>query len=370
MRIAQLNPTYWPEVMRGTERLVHDLGSRLAADGHEVSVLTTHRGPRVVAVEDGLRIVRRRRPPELSPLRWYEYHVASVPGAVRELLTGGFDLAHVHFPSDAWAAALARRMGGPAYVFTLHGIPTREYLVARRYRLEMLERAVAAASACTVGSEAAARPFRDYLLREPLVIHPGIAGAQFALERPREPEPTLICAASLGDPRKRAGLLFEAFERLRRSRPKLRLRAFESRDPVMSRAIQAPPAGVELLPAESDPRELARLYASSWASVLPAVEEAFGLVLTESLAAGTPIVADRSGAGPEILAGDERIGRLFDRDDATDLARALDEALDLGADPETAARCRGRAALFDWSLLVPRWEELYETVARTGERSV
>ena len=97
-------------------------------------------------------------------------------------------------------------------------------------------------------------------------------------------------------------------------------------------------------------------------SVLPSVDEAFGLVLVESLAAGTPVVADRSGAGPGIV-DSEAIGRLFEPDDPVDLARAMDEALDLGLDAATAERCRARAGVYDWPRLVERWERLYERVA-------
>ncbi len=61
--------------------------------------------------------------------------------------------------------------------------------------------------------------------------------------------------------------------------------------------------------------------------MLPSVDEAFGLVLVESLAAGTPVVAARSGACPEIVT-DDAIGRLFEPDDADDLARAMGEAID------------------------------------------
>jgi glycosyltransferase involved in cell wall biosynthesis len=128
----------------------------------------------------------------------------------------------------------------------------------------------------------------------------------------------------------------------------------------MSVAVPALPPGVDLHPATSEASALAATYASSWASVLPAVEEAFGLVLAESLAAGTPIVADTSGAGPEILAGDTSIGRLFTPDDPVDLARAMAAALELGADPQTAARCRLRGTEFDWARLVPRWDRIYE----------
>jgi phosphatidyl-myo-inositol alpha-mannosyltransferase len=365
VRLAHVTPTFWPEVMRGTERLVHDLGCESTARGHEVTVLTSHRSRPRTTIEDGMRVVRRWRPPELATLRSYEYHLPNMANVFAGLRSSDFDLAHVHFPSDAWAAAFARRRGGPPFVFTLHGLPTREYLVARRYRLEMLRAVVARAHVCTVGSEAAARPFRRYLFRDPEVVHPGIRAADFDVAAERAPEPTLVCPASLGDPRKRAGLLFSAFARIRDRRPGARLLIFEGRDPVHSRA-QAPAAadGVEVLPAQSSSARLAEVYASSWATVLPAVGEAFGMVLTESLAAGTPVVADRSGAGPEIVT-DPRIGRLFASDDEEDLARAMDEALDLAAAPGTAAACRSRAADFDWARIVPEWERLYRDGVRT-----
>lgn len=362
MRIAHLIPTYWPEVARGGERFVHDLAGAQAATGADVSILTGHLGSRRVDAEDGVEVIRRRRIGELAPLRHYELHVTGIPGAVREIDRGRFDLVHAHFPADAAAAAIARRRGGPPFVFTIHGLPDRRYLVARRYRLEMFERAVAAAAVCTLGSEAAARPFRRYMRREPVVIPPGVVTADFASEAEREEPPALICAASLGDPRKRAGLLFDAFERVRRERPELRLRVFETHDPVMSTVLGPVPGGVEVLAARSDPRELAALYASSRVCVLPAVDEAFGLVLVESLAAGTPVVADDSGAGPEILAGDEQIGRIFTRDDPAALAEAIGTALALAEDGATRDRCRTRAADYDWGRLLARWHELYARV--------
>jgi glycosyltransferase involved in cell wall biosynthesis len=89
-------------------------------------------------------------------------------------------------------------------------------------------------------------------------------------------------------------------------------------------------------------------------------------VLVESLAAGTPVVAARSGAAREIVT-DDRIGRLFDADDEGDLARAIEEAIELGADAETPARCRERAADYDWSRVIGDYEALYESVTRAAE---
>lgn len=359
MRIALLHPTYWPEVRRGSERLVHDLGLTLAERGHDVTLITGHPGPTAVAEEDGMRVVRCRRLPKTRLARWYELHVEHAPNVVWQLLRGDFDLAHAFYTSDGWAAAKARRLGGPPFVFSFHGIPVREYLVGRRYRLQMLTTAIRAAAATSVLSEAAAERFRRYGLGEPEVLPGGVFCADFATAAARADVPALVCVAALRDPYKRGELLFEAFAELRRERPDAVLRVARSRD-VFGTREPALPDGAEWFDAD-DTARLARAYGSAWTSVLPSVEEAFGLVLLESLAAGTPVVATRSGGLPEIVSRDD-VGRLFALDDRDDLVRAMGEALDLGGDPATAAACREHAARWDWAGVVERYEAVYETV--------
>ncbi len=361
MRIALLHPTYWPEVLRGSERIVHDLGVELAGRGHDVTLLTSHRGRSTDSVEEGMRVIRARRPPRPPGAGVYEHHIVNAPNVARFLRAEPFDVAQAFFPVDAWVAVKLRRRGGPPVVATAHGIPTRQYLVARRYRLEMLRTVAGGAGECTVLSEAAAEPFRRYLFRDPRVLPPGVLVDRYRSTTPRSELPTIVCAASLGDPRKRGPLLAAAFRRLRARLPEARLLVLRGRDPILSRATFELPEGAEWLEPVQDPERLAPIYASAWASVLPSVEEAFGVVLTESLAAGTPVVADRSGAGPEIVT-DERVGRLFDGDDEADLARAMEEALDLGSRPQTAEACRERAADYDWARVVAGYEHVYRSV--------
>jgi glycosyltransferase involved in cell wall biosynthesis len=93
------------------------------------------------------------------------------------------------------------------------------------------------------------------------------------------------------------------------------------------------------------------------------VHEAFGLVVVESLAAGTPVAGVRSGALPELLA-DERVGALAEPGDEAGLAEAMDRALALGADPATAAVCREHAARYEEKVVLPRYEALYEEALR------
>jgi glycosyltransferase involved in cell wall biosynthesis len=358
VRIALLHPTYWPEVNRGSERLIHDLGFALARRGHEVTVLTTYPGPSSTANEDGVRVVRSRRIPQPPTLGLHEDWLGNVPTFVWRLARGDFDVAHAFHLSPAWAALRAGRFGGPPLVFSFHGMPTREHLVARRYRLEMLQEVVSKGAASCVLSEAVADPFRRYLLREPEVLPGGVMAEEFSVEEPRADPPTLICAASVGDPRKRGALMLEAFGLLRERRPEVRLEVTRTPDPHLSPySFELPPGARWIDPGSTE--ALARAYVRASASVLAARDEPFGLVLVESLAAGTPVAAARSGSCPEIV-DSPRIGALFDGEDPEGLATAMSDALDLGRKRRTAAACRRRAAEYDWSHVVERYEAVYE----------
>jgi glycosyltransferase involved in cell wall biosynthesis len=302
-------------------------------------------------------VVRSRRLPQPPTFGLHEDFLGNVHNVVGRLARGGYDVAHAFHLADAWAARWARRLGAPPFVFSFHGMPTREHLVARRYRLEMIQAVASSAAVTAVLSEAAATPFRRYLLREPRILPGGVVGDSFSVDAERAPAPTIFCAASVGDPRKQGALLVEGFRLLRKRRPDARLRVVRTRDPLLSPESIVLPEGGEWVEAEAT-ADLAREYAGAWASVLPSVDEPFGLVLVESLAAGTPVVAARSGACPEIVS-DERIGSLFEPGDAADLAAAMERALALGDEEGTAAACRERAAEFDWSRVVERYEDAY-----------
>lgn len=359
MRIALVNPTYWPEVRRGAERLVHDLAASLAREGHDVTLLTTHRARSTTTQEDGFRVVRSYRLPDRPfHARSYNYHLHVAPAVAWKLARGGYDVAHAFQPAVAWAAVEARRLGGPPVIFSLLGALTEEWVAGDRLRFRMVERTVRGAAATTVLSGSVARSFRRFIGSEPVVLPGGVIAADFAVEVRRAQAPTLVCAASLNDPRKRGALLLRAFERLRRRQPEARLLLAGKPDPILvhGRSLTLP-RGAEWIDADRT-ADLARAYASAWASVLPAVDEAFGLVLLESLAAGTPAVAARSGGGPEVIATDD-VGRLFAPDDEADLERALEEALELGRRPGTAEACRARARALDWAAVLPSYEEIY-----------
>jgi glycosyltransferase involved in cell wall biosynthesis len=354
-----MSPVFWPEVRRGSERFVRDLADGLIARGQHPRLLTSHGGllPRRT-VEDGLEVVRNPRLPSgRLERRNFEHHLGHVPFAYLSLRRGEDDIAHAVYVTDAAAALRWARHSGRPVVYSAMGIPHRAWLANRRRRLELTLAAVRGASATVVLSRAAADAFDRWLGVRPEVIPPGVDTAAFTPGGDRAPAPTIICPAALGEERKRGTLLLEAFSAVRRSRPDARL--------VLSRPAgdSSPPpgAGVEL--ADLDDRAaLAEAYRRAWVCALPSRSEAFGLVLAEALACGTPAVGSNDGGIPEVVDRPE-VGRLFDGDDPAALARALLEAFELAADPATAATCRARAVELSLDRCAERYLELYRRLA-------
>ena len=353
LRIALLAPAFFPEVRRGGERLVRELADDLLRRGHEPRLITAHRGRLSRTVEDGLPIVRLPRPPIERRLarRAFEDYITHAPLSYLELRRGEDYVAHATHPPDAVAAAAS----GKPSVFTFLGLPTRTGIAQRRMRAELLVRATRDCAATVAISRTAADGFRRWLGVEARVIHPSVDLGAFRPVAERAEQPTIVCLADAGAENKRVPLLVEAFARVRRDRPGARL--LLQRHPSLR-----PSEGVELI----DPRdraELAAAYSSAWVSALPSWGEAFGLVLVEALACGTPVVGSDLGAIPEVVDRDT-IGRLFAGDDPNDLARALLEAFDLAEDPRTREACRSRAAEFSTEAVGGAYESLYEELLR------
>lgn len=325
--------------------MIGELAGDLAARGHAPRVIASHPGRAATNDDYGFPVVLTRRPPDgLLLRRGFQEHLSHVPLTYRALLAGNDDLAHAFYATDAAAAIRwARKRDRPA-VFSYMGIPQRETLAGRRLRLRVIVDAVRQTDAVLALSEAAAVAMERWLGVTPRVIYPPVDLERFAPGGERDPHPTIVCAAASDDSRKRVDLLARAFRRVRRERPDARLLLDRPRrDPDAAARLAAIAEGIEFF--DAIPTEVAALYRRAWVSALPSYNEAFGLVLAEALACGTPGVGTRDGGIPEILDRPE-VGRLFDGDDEPALARALLEALELATDPSTADRCRERARRF------------------------
>jgi phosphatidylinositol alpha-mannosyltransferase len=360
MRIALVHPTYWPEVRRGSERFIHDLAVYLSGRGHEVTVLTSHRARPIRSKEDGFTVVRGWRPPARLQPRGMEPHANHAPLALLAAVQRRFDLVHaLHIP-DAWGVSWWSRFSGRPLILSLMGYPDRRSLDSFHGRRRMLTKVADRARAVHVLSDAARRALHDAAGIGATVINLPTNTSAFHVDLPRAEHPTLFCAASPADRRKRVPLLVEAFRLLRERRPDAELRIAGPLGSADPDSLRAP--GVVLV-GEVETRLLSVEYARAWISVLPSAREAFGMVLVESLAAGTPAVGTRDGAIPEIL-DDPRIGVLSEDSAPRALADALDRGLNLSRSDGIRDACRRHAERWDWRHVGPRFEAIYRAAVR------
>lgn len=349
MRVALLNPVFWPEVRRGSERVARDLADGLIARGDQVRLITSHPGRPETVVEDGLEVQRVWRPPGGRRLerRLYEQHLTHVPLSYVALRRFDPDVAHPFFATDALAATRWGRERERPVVFSFMGVPHRQGLANRRWRKELLVRACAEADAVVALSQEAADAFAYWLGVEAQAIAPGVDLDAFTpAPQERAATPTILCAADPAEPRKRVGLLAGAFALLRKRHPEARLL-------LSARGGASGPTGPGIERRDLDGREaLVAANREAWVHALPSFGEAFGLVLAEALACGTTVV----GSNHELVDG---VGEHFTGDTPGELAAALERAVDRARDRATPVACRARAERFSRHATAEAYAALY-----------
>lgn len=382
MKIGLTNPTTWPWVRRGAERFLNELAAYLSQRGHQVTVISGKPGPTQVREDSGYTTICRRQlwHPVLAKAGIRESH-AFFPVLLGELLHRRFDVVLCCAFLDAYAAILARKITGVPCVFWVNSLPPRV-----RYVREIsagggfFRKVIRDTDEMIVLSSYMQDWFRERHGRSGLRLPVPVDTELFPLSTDRDHEhPVILCASALDDERKGGRTLMRAFDLLKRRRPAARLRVSaavsETKRAELIELVSSEFRGdVEFLGA-GDVKELPRRFGSAAISVLPSMWESFGMVVVESMAAGTPVVGTRDGALPELIR-DSSVGRLFDAGqncvveptNVDGLAQAMGECLDLSRKPETAHRCRAAAEAFGWPAVGPRFEEIFERLASRGGR--
>ena len=357
LRILLTHVYAWPEVRRGGERYLHEVSAGLAAAGHEVRIVSTARRAHRARIDDVEVMNVRRRHFWKSRFGNLSDEVAFGAQALARLATKRFDVWHALGTADAAAASLVASVRKGTSVYTDLGISAKSWRAQRRDR-RLYDIVVRKVDRYICLSESAARSVENDYGRDTRVLGGGVNVDAFAPATSRNRAPALLFTSDLTEPRKNFPLLLEAFALVRERRPDAELWIAGPGDP--EQALRAAPArardGVVLVGvgALSD---LPALYGKAWATVLPSSGEAFGLVVLESLACGTPVVTlDDAGPAELVQPG---IG-VKAAASPESLAAACDEALDLARDPQIVERCRAAAEPHDWRRgVIPRLEKIY-----------
>jgi glycosyltransferase involved in cell wall biosynthesis len=344
LRIAQVAPPLErvpPSAYGGTERIVHELTTELVRRGHDVTVFAS--GDSEVPCKLVPIVERALRPAgiEGDSAGWFTTAVQAVLERAED-----FDVIHSHL--EWWSLPLAKASSTPV-VATFHG----------RLDLPWADRAFEDAQEGMVAisrHQASTHPDVPWT-----IIHNGLTldGAPFR-DKPGE----AFCFVGRVDPEKG---ITEAIEIARLANRPLRIAAKVGNMPyqrdyyenVFKPALAKAGSSIvylgELAPADRD-----RLFSESYATIMPgAWPEPFGLVSIESLACGTPVLARRVGALPEIIR--EGVDGYFG-DDPAAMAFYADR---LGALDRAAIRERV-VERFSATRMTDRYEELFARMVGRG----
>ena len=232
---------------------------------------------------------------------------------------------------------------------------------ARQQLLHSERRALALCRRIIVTSPFSARRLQALGLtrQRPLAVEPGVTPAELApaakarLEGAPEPiEERLLCVASL-TPRKGQDVLLTALAGLPTAGWRCRLSGSAQRDPDFAKRLknQIQRSGLSdriELAGERDEAELAADYDWATVCVLPSHYEGYGMVVTEALARGLPVISTTGGALADTLPDDAGLKVAPNR--PNQLGQAISRWL---SDPAlrrdlTLGASRARARLPDW----------------------
>lgn len=253
----------------------------------------------------------------------------------------------------------------------------RKPLVHRWYGFAQMQKRVARSipDLLTVSSSSATDIADDFGV-SPDQLHVVPLGVDTELftpsDQPRVPG-RIIAISSADRPLKGIGHLLQAVARLRSEHDlELQLVAkLEPNGPTEKLIAELGISDIVRTSSGLSDAELARLFSSAEIACIPSLYEGFSLPAVEAMASGTPIVASRAGALPEVLGTDGECADLVAPGDVADLVHALGRLLD---SPErrhwlgTAGRRRA-LDVFSWESVAAQTVRVYEqAIARTGRR--
>jgi phosphatidyl-myo-inositol alpha-mannosyltransferase len=412
MRIALLSPYSWT-YPGGVTRHIEALSAELSALGHDARILAPfdpddslsrrlHRGasPQQLAPPEGFVALGRTMG---FPANGAVSNLVALPAGMlalrRELRSGGYDVLHIHepvVPLLGWDALCSTSPDLPL-VGTFHTYSENTLtngianVLGARRRMNHLHARIAV-------SEAAAWTARRFYGGRyrivPNGVHLGAAGASEEVLAGGD-VPLFVQNARVSAPAYTGARVLDHFDAVASSGEPLRIlfigQAVERKGlPVLLRAFEAlreqvaatltlvgadseevahmmlDDRGVQALGKVSESRKLAELARAEVLCAPSLHGESFGMVLTEALAASTPVIASDI-PGYRDVVRDGIDGLLTPPGDALALAEALRSlALDPAARARLSGAARLRAERFAWPHVAAEVLDCYEQAIAVG----
>lgn len=374
MRILLTHLFSRPYVRRGGETHLEELSHFLVTRGDDVTILTTKPGKAVVEKIGHVTYIRvAQLPGFLSRSRTLQ-EIAFAFQCLRLMLREHFDLIHCLHYSDACGARLAGWFTKVPYVYYILGIPVWRSYIRKPLDFAMLHFAIhGARQNLTVSRFAATHLLEDFGLHA-IVLEPPCDVEKFHFSSTRDlNHPIFLAVGAFVEPRKGLRVLLEAFPLVKQREPNAQLvisgHVNEARLQRLLAGLSSEIRSSIRILGVGNVDDIPELYAQAAVTVLPSMWEAFGLVLVESLASGTPVVGTRHGGIPEVI--EPGVGVLFDPGTSgleivqpQNLATAMEEALRLYANPNLQERCREAAARFSWTSYGDKLNHVHDVCVR------
>jgi glycosyltransferase involved in cell wall biosynthesis len=244
----------------------------------------------------------------------------------------------------------------------------RKPLVHRWYGFAKMQRRVShqIPELLTVSSSSAVDIATDFGV-SPEQLHVVPLGVDTTLFKPG-PEPRspgrIIAIASADIPLKGISTLLHAVSRLRVERDlELQLVArVEPNGPTHKLIAELGISDIVHITSGLPDDDLAALFASAEVACIPSLYEGFSLPAVEAMASGTPIVASRTGALPEVVGTDGACAELVTPADIDELTSALGHLLD-SPDKRRRLGAAGRrraVEVFSWESVAAQTVRVYE----------
>jgi phosphatidylinositol alpha-mannosyltransferase len=370
-KIGMVCPYGW-DSPGGVQTHIRELTKHLQDEGHQVSVFAP------VSDEDRVNedwLVNAGKPISI-PVNGSVARVLFGPIAssrVKQWITqGDFNLLHLHEPAIPSLSLLACSAATGPMVGTFHVSSPKQKAI---YAIgPILEPIVEKLTARIAVSESARQTLKDHFDTDAVVIPNGIESSQYASAQPtihwRNPH-TLGFIGRFEEPRKGLQILLDALPIIARFIPDVRL------------LIAGPGDGDELIKKLDiglrnrivflgflTEQEKASFLKSITVYVAPNTGgESFGIILTEALSAGTPVVASDIPAFQAVLEKGDA-GLLFKNGDSPDLAKVLIGLLrDEQLQQNLSSKGKLSSQKYDWQVVADQILSVYE-MAMAGNKKV